>query len=965
MDEHLDPSIMTDFIMECKEHLESVEGNLITLENNPDDLEILNTIFRAVHSVKGGASFLGLKRLTHLTHRMENVLDDLRKEKIPVSSEIIDAVLEGLDVLIQLIEEMSNNIEEAFAQDPENLPDFDDLSEIEVEEMAKKFELLKEQAGKPPEKIQEIEPTQRQETEKKVQPPEHQQQIQPENNTVPDNNDAAITPALNEALSIFLNEAVEIFERVSRHLIELEKNNTDPELLNSLFREIHNFKGNARYLGFANTEKLAHNTESVLDDVRKGTLEVTSDLIDLLFQCVDTFNELLKGIAENGNDTFLQADDLIAQLQNFLAPSDKKKSDLSNQPKKEKKSSGDETVAIFITATSQHITNIKTISAKIKDNSADKLDYDVIIRAFDGLKSSANYMGFDEIKTLSESMLTLTQKLRTELPDHSCPTIADLLGRVIEYYDSSIESIKNSGKEQEVDLLLTADVLIENNKLSSNKPVSDTPKDKTKQEADSQEPQKPTSSQSKTPVKDNVVEEKNKERKKTDIQNNQDTKPAVESKPVQKSQTPKSRKTVPMNPQQKKKVIIESTIRVEQSKLDILMNLIGELIINRNRFGSISKRLELDYNLPTISKDLKQATYMIGRISDDLQSTIMEARMIPVGIVFNKMPRLVRDLAKTKGKEISLNIVGEDTELDKSVIEQIGDPLVHLIRNSADHGLESTEERIKAGKSKVGNIYLRALHQGNSVIIEVEDDGAGIHADKIKKIALKKGVINETEYETMNEDNAINLIFAPGFSTVEQVSNISGRGVGMDVVRDNISKLNGRINVKTEVGKGTKFSLILPLTLAIVDTIMVRVEANIFAIPLSAVSETVKINKNEIKYLKKRKSINLRNTVIGIENLSDVIGIDKLKLSSGDIQDAQNTNEEDILSMVIINCGTKSVGLIVDELLDKQEVVIKPLVDFLACIRGISGASILGDGSIVLIVEPAELINLATEKEVK
>ena len=216
----------------------------------------------------------------------------------------------------------------------------------------------------------------------------------------------------------------------------------------------------------------------------------------------------------------------------------------------------------------------------------------------------------------------------------------------------------------------------------------------------------------------------------------------------------------------------------------------------------------------------------------------------------------------------------------------------------------------------------------------------------------------------MTEDAAVNLIFAPGFSTAEKVSNISGRGVGMDVVRDNISKLNGRISVKTEVGKGSKFSLILPLTLAIVETIMVRVEANIFAIPLSAVAETVKINKNEIKYLKKRKSINLRNTVIGIENLSDVIGVDKLKFINNEKKENNNSNEEDILSIVIINYGTKSVGLIVDELLDKQEVVIKPLVDFLACIRGISGASILGDGSIVLIVEPAELINLATEKEV-
>ena len=950
MEEHLDPSIMTDFIMECKEHLESVEGNLITLENNPGDLEILNAIFRAVHSVKGGASFLGLKKLTHLTHRMENVLDDLRKEKIPVSSEIIDAVLEGLDVLIQLIDEMSSNIEEAFAENSESLPDFDNLSEVEVEEMAKKFELLKEQAGSAPKND---------DATNQQQEPTVNEQVETPKESIPQEKtkDEKIIPASNDALSIFLNEATEIFETVSQHLIELEKDNKDQELLNSLFREIHNFKGNARYLGFANTEKLAHNTESVLDDVRKGTLAVTSSLIDLLFQCVDTFNELLKGITENGNDTFLQVDDLVSQLQNFLSPSDRKvdaaPEKAETAPQTTSNNSGDETVNIFITATNQHITNIKNISSKLKEIKGEERDFDVLIRAFDGLKSSANYMGFEEIKTVSESMLTLTQRLRTELPEHSCTNYYDLLKRVIEYYDTSIESIKSTSKEQEVDVLLTADILIENNKSSGEQAPAETPQAESKETPQANEPA-PSIQEKST----GATEQKTPEPVKQEPTSNKNTEETTE-----KNKTPES-KTVPSNQPPKKKVTVESTIRVEQSKLDMLMNLIGELIINRNRFGTISRTLDLEYNLPAISKELQQATYMIGRISDDLQTTIMAARMLPVGIVFNKMPRLVRDLAKTKNKEITLNIIGEDTELDKTVIEQIGDPLVHLIRNSADHGLESTEERIKAGKSKTGNIYLRAFHEGNSVIIEVEDDGGGIHAQKIKKKALEKGIINENEFDKMPDDSAVNLIFAPGFSTAEQVSNISGRGVGMDVVRDNISKLNGRINVTTEVGKGSKFSLVLPLTLAIVETIMVRVEANTFAIPLSAVAETVKINKNEIKYLKKRKSINLRDTVIGIENLSDVIGVDKLKQLGNDQQQNKDSQEENVLSIVIINCGTKSVGLIVDELLDKQEVVIKPLVDFLACIRGISGASILGDGSIVLILEPAELINLATEKEV-
>ena len=468
---------------------------------------------------------------------------------------------------------------------------------------------------------------------------------------------------------------------------------------------------------------MAHNTESVLDDVRKGSLEISSELIDLLFQCVDTFNELLKGITENGNDTFLSVDDLVSQLQNFIIPSDKKSTVPATDNKTEQKKSTDETIDIFITATSQHITNIKNISSKIKDNTGDERDFDVIIRAFDGLKSSANYMGFDEIKSVSESMVKLIQRLRTELPEHTCANLPNLLKQVIEYYDASIDSIKNTGKEEEVDVLLIADILIENNKVPS-PDLNETSQSEESKKAEEE-------CESNTSVQDNPVETKDET---TVPVSTQDTKPDEENDSNKQTQQPaKLTKPSQQNQTSKKKVTIESTIRVEQSKLDALMNLIGELIINRNRFGTISKRLDIEYNLPSISKELKQATYMIGRISDDLQSTIMAARMLPVGIVFNKMPRLVRDLAKTKDKEISLNIIGEDTELDKSVIEQIGDPLVHLIRNSADHGLESTEERVNSGKDKTGNIYLRALHEGNNVIIEVEDDGGGIHADKIKK----------------------------------------------------------------------------------------------------------------------------------------------------------------------------------------------------------------------------------------
>ncbi|MDX9702518.1 MAG: chemotaxis protein CheA [Candidatus Auribacterota bacterium] len=947
MDEHLDPTLISDFILECKEHLGSVENNIITLENNPNDLEILNAIFRAVHSVKGGASFLGLKKLTHLTHRMENVLDDLRKEKMAVSTDIIDAILEGLDVLLRLIDELQaliNDVAENCA--PENMPDFDEATTVEVESMAHKFELLKNQSVQP-----QVETTQKNvEPEEKKEAPVKAVKSVPVKEPKKNGQKEKIADVLPEAMGIFLTEANEIFQNISSNLVIIEKNNNDQDTLNALFREIHNFKGNARYLGFGNIEKLAHHMESVFDDIRNGTLKITSRIIDLLFKCLDMLIDLTKGIAEQGSDSLLNIDDLVNQLQALLKKSGVS-ADTSSSVENEKKEdtpvakSGNEseTLNIFFTATSQHISNIKFILDKMDTGSIEEKDCDILIRAFDGLRSAANYMGFKEINGLAQNLENLMRANRS-----CCSTkknIKPILTRSFVYFEEAIESLKNTGSEKEVDLLLIADIMIEINNSPSSDAIQSQEETQVSQETQAIESE---SVQQKTEVsltdKDSVSE-------------------AVASK--ENAQPKSASADVQDTSQQKKSFAMENTIRVEQSKLDSLMNLIGELIINRNRFTAISRRLEIEYNIPDISKDLKQATYMVSRISDDLQTEIMSARMVQVGMVFNKFPRLVRDLARTKKKEIALHISGEDTEMDKTVIEQIGDPLVHLIRNAADHGLEdSIEERQNAGKEPTGNIYLRAFHEGNSVVIEIEDDGRGINAEKLKHKALEKGIISQDECDSMNHEAAINLIFAPGFSTAEQVSNISGRGVGMDVVRDNISKLNGRIDVKTELGKGTKISLILPLTLAIVETIMVRVNQNYFAIPLQSVAETVKIKPEHIKYLKKRKSINLRDKVIGIEALSEVIGLGFFDLNAFIEHAATGKSEEEDISIVIIRSGSKSVGFIVDELLEKQEVVIKPLVDFLACIRGISGATILGDGSIMLILEPNELINLATENEV-
>ena len=383
------------------------------------------------------------------------------------------------------------------------------------------------------------------------------------------------------------------------------------------------------------------------------------------------------------------------------------------------------------------------------------------------------------------------------------------------------------------------------------------------------------------------------------------------------------------------------------------MNLIGELIINRNRYSMLARQLESTAggaDISRIAQDLSETTYAMARISDDLQDTIMKVRMVPVASVFSRFPRLVRDLSRKSGKEVELITEGEETELDKSVVEVIGDPLVHLIRNSVDHGIEEEHVRRERGKDIKGRVWLRAYHKGNSVAIEIEDDGNGIDPEKMREVGVRKGIITAEEAKGLDDREATELIFAPGFSSSETVTDISGRGVGMDVVRTNIKSLKGSINIATDVGKGTRFTLSLPLTLAIIDALMVNVDEGMYAIPLDAVSETTKIEARRLTDVKGRKAVTLRGEVLGIMSLADMMGL------------PCNMDKQEVLSVVVIHDNDRRLGLVVDRLLERQEIVIKPLSSYLGDLKGISGATIMGDGSVILILDPHEIYMLATSK---
>ncbi|GAA8750747.1 chemotaxis histidine kinase/response regulator CheAY2 [Helicobacter pylori] len=452
----------------------------------------------------------------------------------------------------------------------------------------------------------------------------------------------------------------------------------------------------------------------------------------------------------------------------------------------------------------------------------------------------------------------------------------------------------------------------------------------------------------------NKRQEADKERR---AQKKQEAKPKQEVAPkteTPKTETPKAPKTetktkAKADTEENKapSIGVEQTVRVDVRRLDHLMNLIGELVLGKNRLIRIYSDVEERYDGEKFLEELNQVVSSISAVTTDLQLAVMKTRMQPVGKVFNKFPRMVRDLSRELGKSIELIIEGEETELDKSIVEEIGDPLIHIIRNSCDHGIEPLEERRRLNKPETGKVQLSAYNEGNHIVIKISDDGKGLDPVMLKEKAIEKGVISERDAEGMSDREAFNLIFKPGFSTAKVVSNVSGRGVGMDVVKTNIEKLNGIIEIDSEVGVGTTQKLKIPLTLAIIQALLVGVQEEYYAIPLSSVLETVRISQDEIYTVDGKSVLRLRDEVLSLVRLSDIFKVDAILESNSDVY------------VVIIGLADQKIGVIVDYLIGQEEVVIKSLGYYLKNTRGIAGATVRGDGKITLIVDVGAMMDMA------
>ncbi|WQU12691.1 chemotaxis histidine kinase/response regulator CheAY2 [Helicobacter pylori] len=611
-----------------------------------------------------------------------------------------------------------------------------------------------------------------------------------------------------------------------------------------------------------------------------------------------------------------------------------------------------------------------------------------IFRVAHTIKGSSSFLNLNILTHLTHNMEDVLNRARKgEIK--ITPDIMDVVLRSIDLMKTLLVTIRdtgsdtNNGKENEIEEAVKQLQAITSQNLESAKETSGTKeapkeeiKEKAKEEVKANKTPTAENSASDNPLADepdldyanmsteeveaeierllNKRQEADKERR---AQKKQEAKPKQEVTPTKeppKTETPKAPKTetkakAKADTEENKapSIGVEQTVRVDVRRLDHLMNLIGELVLGKNRLIRIYSDVEERYDGEKFLEELNQVVSSISAVTTDLQLAVMKTRMQPVGKVFNKFPRMVRDLSRELGKSIELIIEGEETELDKSIVEEIGDPLIHIIRNSCDHGIEPLEERRRLNKPETGKVQLSAYNEGNHIVIKISDDGKGLDPVMLKEKAVEKGVISERDAEGMSDREAFNLIFKPGFSTAKVVSNVSGRGVGMDVVKTNIEKLNGIIEIDSEVGVGTTQKLKIPLTLAIIQALLVGVQEEYYAIPLSSVLETVRISQDEIYTVDGKSVLRLRDEVLSLVRLSDIFKVDAILESNSDVY------------VVIIGLADQKIGVIVDYLIGQEEVVIKSLGYYLKNTRGIAGATVRGDGKITLIVDVGAMMDMA------
>ncbi|MBQ2472868.1 MAG: chemotaxis protein CheA [Lachnospira sp.] len=701
---------------------------------------------------------------------------------------------------------------------------------------------------------------------------------------------------VSQYLEIFIDESSEHLQSISDGVMVLEKEPDNQDTINEIFRAAHSLKGMAGTMGYKRMQNLTHDMENVFSEVRNGNISVTSDMCDVLFQCMDALESYVDNIRNNQDEGTEDNEDIIKALNAFIEGigGDGKKEAKKEESKAEE--------------AKEEPKQEEAKAAKSDNNQLEGLTL------ADFERSAVN-------EALEKNISVFNIKVEVE---ESCVLKAARAFLVFKNLEGHCEVIKSEPTTQDIEderfefefrLLITTEEEIDSI-VSIIKSVSEI-KDAT-----------PIQVTDKLDEEEEKPEEKPKEEKKPATK---ETKPAPkeEKKPAAKEPAKGGGKAV------------SHTVRVDIEKLDVLMNLVSELIIAKNGLVSASNDGE---NGGIKSANFTEQIEYLERVTTNLHESVMKVRMMPIESVISKFPRMVRDLSKKLDKKMELYITGEDTELDRTVIDEIGDPIMHMIRNSADHGLEPTDVRIERGKPEVGTIALNAFQEGNNVVIEVKDDGNGIDTERVKAKAVEKGAITQEQADSMTEKEAVDLLFRPSFSTAEKITDVSGRGVGLDVVKSKIEALGGDVEVKSVFGQGSTFSIRLPLTLAIIQALMVKLGEEKYAISLGSIETIEDIAISEIKYVHAKEVIHLRGSVIPLIRLRELLDV------------PGEPEESDTIVVVIVRKGDKLAGLVVDSLIGQMEIVIKSLGKYISINKMISGATILGDGSVALIIDANTLV---------
>lgn len=1027
--------MLPDFIVEAVEHLEEMEEHLLQLEQDQKNRDILDEIFRSIHSIKGAAQYIGLERISALSHNLESLLDLIRQGNKQLNHNGVDLFIDIKDCLYSLVGEL-------------------DRTQTEETEIDDLLHRLKEALGEP--SVQE-----QQEDNFASARKEQEAQVRLTNEALDEEYD-------EELLVIFMRQLKENIGFLQTQITELDTAVDKVAMLNRCRDTVKSLYSSANYMGY---DMLCGHYEAwqvKIDAAEHGFSSGKEPALDFMQVCLDEIIRVYPQVGveadqeQSEESTASQEEDVLNQglealFADFLeeaslregleeeeeAEADDLQAALSDVFDETMETTGigsehtklenetlneeydEELLAIFMQQLKENIGFLQKQIVEL-GTSIDKIA--VLNQCRDTLKSlysSANYMGYDMLrdhyKAWQEKIDIAEHELASDKEDVELDFMQMYLDEIISTYPETAVEINQKLAEPAMQELKddciadSDDDILESlfGNTSTANESSDSFKEEDNQAGDEKEPVGQASDTTRTDqelfgkLKD-ALESSLDEEGHTPVKQMHGVidemisisdENAVTAQNTTEEEMPESLLDVPpldvkeevaeqqQNLQEIERLMMEErpaqpskkepagakkvkqSMRVDADKIDYLMNQVGELVVSRAYFTQLFNEIKILHQgllektgltknelkpLNEFSFKLGEAGVSLGRVSNELQEAVMKVRMLPVAQLFKRYPRLVRDLVQKSDKQVNLELKGEETELDKMVIEEISDPLIHIIRNGIDHGIETVSEREHLGKPKIGTLSLEAYHESNHIVIEVTDDGRGIDPERIKAKALERELYSKEELERLTPLELTRLVMMPGFSTAEKATETSGRGVGMDVVKRNIEKLNGTIDIESIIGQQTRIRIKIPLTLAIIQALMVRVGKETFTIPLTTVEETLRIFQHEISEIEGVEVIHLRDATMPIFRLSKLFRMQK-KSENG---------EGNKYFVVVVSTGMQRVGLVVDKLLGQEEVVIKPLADYLRVESGFSGATIIGDGAISLILDIPELIKMTTNQQV-